>query len=97
MVLPTLTSTAARPLSSAISISILRGDPSAGDWTNYKESLGIYQGALDFKDSYAKAFYETTQEDVESGVYDASKLRSVIAALLEECTGLAAAMLYSKS
>ncbi|MDI9777089.1 hypothetical protein EQ845_12225 [Pseudomonas putida] len=76
----------------------LKGRPPAQvTWTNYKESLGIYQGALDFKDSYAKAFYETTQEDVESGVYDASKLRSVIAALLEECTGLAAAMLYSKS
>lgn len=56
-------------------------------WVSFKSALT----------SYAKAFYETTQEDVESGVYDASKLRSVIAALLEECTGLAAAMLYSKS
>ncbi|WP_144938129.1 HEPN/Toprim-associated domain-containing protein [Pseudomonas alabamensis] len=76
----------------------LEGRPPAQvTWTNYKDSLGIYQGALDFKDSYAKAFYGTTHEAIESGAYDASKLRSVIAALLEECTGLAAAMLNSRS
>lgn len=35
-------------------------------WTNYKESLGIYQGSLDFKDSYAKAFYAATSDDIAS-------------------------------
>lgn len=64
-------------------------------WTNYKESLGIYQGSLDFKDSYAKAFYSTTPEAIESGAYDARKLQSVIVALLEECSDLAAEMLES--
>ena len=62
-------------------------------WANYKESLGIYQGSLDFKDSYAKAFYNTTAEAIGSGVYDASKLKTVIAALLEQCSGIAERML----
>ncbi|MDI2141304.1 MULTISPECIES: HEPN/Toprim-associated domain-containing protein [unclassified Pseudomonas] len=75
----------------------LEGRPSAQvTWTNYKDSLGIYQGALDYKDSYAKAFYNTSLEAIESGAYDASKLRAVIAALLEQCSGLAADMLNSK-
>ncbi|MCU0093713.1 HEPN/Toprim-associated domain-containing protein [Pseudomonas koreensis] len=69
--------------------------PAQVTWTNYKESLNIYQGALDFKDSYAKAFYNATPDAIESGAYDASKLRSVLAALLEECNGLAAKMLES--
>ncbi|WP_199525537.1 hypothetical protein [Pseudomonas synxantha] len=63
-------------------------------WTNYKESLGVYQGSLDFKDSYARAFYNTTAEAIESGAYDASKLRIVIATLIEQCGGIAAEMLH---
>lgn len=64
-------------------------------WTNYKDSLGIYQGSLDFKDSYAKAFYNTSAEAIESGVYDASKLKTLIAALFEQCSDMAEQMLNS--
>ncbi|MBC8982379.1 hypothetical protein IAI52_19215 [Pseudomonas lurida] len=74
----------------------LKGRPSPQvTWTNYKESLGVYQGALDFKDSYARAFYNTTAEAIESGAYDASKLRILIAALIEQCGGVATEMLHS--
>ncbi|NWF17157.1 hypothetical protein HX785_26005 [Pseudomonas reactans] len=74
----------------------LEGRPPAQvTWTNYKESLDVYQGALDFKDSYAKAFYNAALKDIESGRYDVSKLRTVIAALLKECSGLAADMFMS--
>lgn len=75
----------------------LKGRPPAQvTWTSYKESLDCYQGALDFKDSYARAFYETSSEAIESGEYDASKLRAVIAALIEQCCGLATEMLSSQ-
>lgn len=62
-------------------------------WTNYKESLKIYQGSLDFKDSYAKAFYNTTAEAIQSGTYDASKLEILISALFQNCSGIAEQML----
>ncbi|WP_440973606.1 HEPN/Toprim-associated domain-containing protein [Pseudomonas koreensis] len=64
-------------------------------WTNYKESLDLYQGSLDFKDSYAKAFYETTADAIKSGAYDASKLRSVFDALYLQCIGIAELMIDS--
>jgi len=62
-------------------------------WTNYKESLRTYQGALDFKDSYAKAFYEATPDAVASGAYDVSKLRVVLDSLFVQCSQIAAEML----
>ncbi len=62
-------------------------------WTNYKESLGIYQGALDFKDSYAKAFYASSAEVIASGAYDTGKLRIVLTALFSQCCEMAAQML----
>lgn len=43
--------------------------PAQVTWSNYKHSLGIYQGALDFKDSYANSFYATNAEAIASGVY----------------------------
>ena len=63
--------------------------PAQITWTNYKEKLRIYQGSLDYKDSYAKAFYEATAESIAAGTYDVSKLRHVIDALLRECIQLA--------
>jgi hypothetical protein len=62
-------------------------------WTNYKAELDVYQGSLDFKDSYSKAFYKASAEEVASGVYDVSKLRAVLRALLSECTDMAERML----
>lgn len=72
----------------------LKGRPPAQvTWTNYKESLGIYQGALDFKDSYARAFYATNSEAIASGAYDVSKLRSVLGGLFTRCSEMASQML----
>ncbi|VWD52130.1 hypothetical protein BLA18110_07745 [Burkholderia lata] len=62
-------------------------------WTNYKESLGIYQGALDFKDTYAKAFYTATPDAIASGTYDSSKLRVVLGTLFAQCSEMATRML----
>lgn len=62
-------------------------------WTNYKEKLDAYQGALNFKESYARAFYEATAESITSNEYDVSKLRIVLAALQHQCTHMAEQML----
>jgi hypothetical protein len=62
-------------------------------WTNYKESMGIYQGALDFKESYAKAFYATSRLAIDSGAYDTSKLRVVLGAIFTQCAEMAAEVL----
>lgn len=61
-------------------------------WTNYKDKLGAYQGALDHKDSYSEAFYRATPEAVESGRYDITKLSLVLDALMTQCTQIAERM-----
>lgn len=61
-------------------------------WTNYKDKLGVYQGALDHKDSYAEAFYRATPEDVRTGEYDVAKLNAVLDALVAQCTQIAERM-----
>lgn len=66
--------------------------PAQVTWTNYKDSLGIYQGALDFKDSYAKVFYDTSPDFIASGAYDASKLHKVLRAIYTQCSDIAAQM-----
>lgn len=62
-------------------------------WTNYKEKLDVYQGALDFKESYANAFYRATAESITSNEYDVSKLRIVLDALQHQCAQMAEQML----
>jgi len=66
--------------------------PAQVTWTNYVADLDAYQGSLDFKDSYSKAFYKASVESVASGVYDVSKLCVVLNALIKECTAMAERM-----
>lgn len=61
-------------------------------WTNYKEALDIYQGSLDFKESYTKAFRKTSPEAIASGAYDSSKLRVVLGTLFIQCSEMASQM-----
>ncbi|WP_017519871.1 HEPN/Toprim-associated domain-containing protein (plasmid) [Pseudomonas nitroreducens] len=61
-------------------------------WTNYKDKLDIYQGSLDFKESYADAFYEASAEAISTNEYDVSKLRIVLNALLRQCSQMAEQM-----
>ena len=58
-------------------------------WTNYKEALGIYHGALEHKEAYAKDFLRLTQEAITGGSYDTSKIEVVLDTLLSECTAMA--------
>ena len=68
-------------------------NPPQVTWTNYKEKLDAYQGALDFKESYARAFYDATVEAITSNEYDVTKLRVVLVALQHQCTRMAEQML----
>lgn len=68
----------------------LEGKPPARVvWTNYKEKRDVYQGSLEFKESYAKAFLAQTFASISSGTYDVSKLRLVLDRIVKECTEIA--------
>ena len=71
----------------------LPGRPSARViWTNYKKDANVYQGALEFKESYVKAFFDATDLDLQNGSYDVRKLKVVLSALLTQSVGLAEAV-----
>lgn len=68
----------------------LEGNPSAQVvWTNYKRELATYHGALEDKDAYIKAFLKQTPEALAAGRYDVSKIRTVLDAIIAECTAIA--------
>lgn len=58
-------------------------------WTNYKKENETYQGALEYKERYTKAFLKQTTENVLAGSYDVSKLHVVLDALVNECRSIA--------
>ena len=58
-------------------------------WTNYKKTLGFYQGALEHKESYVKEFLKQTPETITDGCYDVSKIEVLLDLLIEECTAIA--------
>lgn len=58
-------------------------------WTNYKKGLGIYQGALEFKETYIKEFLKQTPETLRDGSYDVRKIEAVLDLLIAECTAMA--------
>lgn len=57
-------------------------------WTNYKPGLDAWHGALEHKDSFADHFYKQDDAALTEGNYEASKLRAVLDALLQEATRL---------
>lgn len=63
--------------------------PAKVRWTNYKQSLDSYQGALEFKDSYSKEFLKQTSETLSEGKYDIRKIEAVLDLLIVECTAIA--------
>lgn len=56
-------------------------------WTNYKREMELYQGSLEHKETYVRAFM-----DLRSGAlggYDITKINKVLDALVAECVTLA--------
>lgn len=76
-----------------LDLRLIDRKPPQVTWTNYKEKLDVYQGALDFKESYANAFYHATAESITLNEYDVSKLRIVLDALQHQCAQMAEQML----
>jgi hypothetical protein len=74
-----------------LDLSQAQYEPAKIVWTNYKRESGVYQGALEYKESYAKAFFEQTSESIRDGRYDVSKIEQVLDALIDECCRLAVA------
>jgi len=68
-------------------------NPPQVTWTNYKDKLDIYQGSLNFKESYSDAFYSAAPESIASNEYDVTKLRIVLDALQIQCVRIAEQML----
>ncbi len=58
-------------------------------WTNYKRELEVYQGALEYKDFYAKEFLKQTTGTIANGSYDASRMEIVLDLIVAECTAIA--------
>lgn len=53
-------------------------------WSNYKREVDAWHGALEFKESYQRHFYNQAHEALLSGSYDVSKLLKLLDALIEE-------------
>lgn len=53
-------------------------------WSNYKKDVDAWHGALDFKESYAKHFYDQSDDDLSGGLYDVSKLLILLESLITE-------------
>lgn len=52
-------------------------------WTNYKKETGKYQGALEFKEYYAKRFLDISEDKLINGKYDTLKLKALLNAIIE--------------
>lgn len=59
-------------------------------WTNYKEDVDAYQGALQQKDRYSRAFFDKAGRGVG---YDMSKLSDALEAITRVCTTIAVDLL----
>jgi len=55
-------------------------------WTNYKEDVNTYHGALQGKERYTKVFFDNAGR---GGTYNTSKLSSVLEAVVGACTAMA--------
>lgn len=66
-------------------------------WTNYKQESGVYQGALEYKESYSKHFFDQTGGTILAGNYNVRKIERVLDALMEECCQLATVSLTETS
>ncbi len=54
-------------------------------WTNYKKEADAYQGVLEHKEAYTKAFLKLTPEKLATTGYDTGNIAKVLDALIEQC------------
>ncbi len=54
-------------------------------WTNYKKEADTYQGALEHKESYTKAFLKLTPGNLAAAEYDTSNIEKVLDSVVGQC------------
>ncbi|RQS11571.1 hypothetical protein DIE06_27625 [Burkholderia sp. Bp8998] len=62
--------------------------PAVVRWSNYKKDIDAWQGALEFKETYMRHFFEQTPETLRSGNYDISRLERLLDKIIEQATWL---------
>ena len=55
-------------------------------WSNYKKEVDAWQGALEFKESYQRHFYEQSGAVLRNGPYQSSKLAKLLDTLIEQAS-----------
>lgn len=55
-------------------------------WSNFKKDIEAWHGALEFKESYQRHFYDQSPEALLSASYDVSKLLKLLDALIKEAS-----------
>lgn len=60
-------------------------------WTNFKPEMDAYHGALEHKESYAKAFLALRRDALAESGYDTGGIDAVLDALIAECVSIATA------
>ena len=58
--------------------------PAQITWSNFKKDIDVWHGVLDFKESYSKHFYNQSNEQLQGGVYNVSKLLKLIDIIIQE-------------
>lgn len=60
-------------------------------WTNYKRDTDTYQGSLEHKESYTRAFLKLTAEKLQASGYDTGNVERLLDTLVAECIAMASA------
>ncbi|MBU1315687.1 MAG: hypothetical protein KJ947_15770 [Alphaproteobacteria bacterium] len=55
-------------------------------WSNYKKEVGAWHGALQFKESYQRHFYDQSDDALRDGTYQSTKLAKLLDALVMEAS-----------
>ena len=58
-------------------------------WTNFKPEMDAYHGALEHKESYARAFLSLRRDALAGSGYDTGGIDAVLDALIAECVSIA--------
>ncbi len=55
-------------------------------WSNYKKEVDAWHGALEFKDSYQRHFYDQSDDALRNGPYNSTKLVKLLDTLILEAS-----------
>lgn len=72
-----------------LDLRLSRYPPAQVLWSNYKQDVDAWHGALEYKESYMRRFLAQTGDTIRDTDYDTSKLKEVLRALIIEATILA--------